>query len=247
MEPRATTGSQDVDGEDPRPAEPTREASRMTKKPPTMSVRQFHALGQRVLKAMARRKRRGEGVHGLLEKLGGTTRAQKIRLQESRHFAKLYSRQQLAWLCGLGRDVGRPVSRLQVLQLIKVPDRRLRNNLAGRCARESWSVRKLEREIRRLGPRRRYGGARPARPQTVAESLVITERLTSNWLRWFEVLQAAAIPADKRMVTLAKLPPSIRNKMASLKKLADELCTDVERHLTRTAKQFRKKSGPRSK
>ena len=60
----------------------------MAKKQPKMTVRQFHTLGQRVLKATARRKRRGEGTWGLLEELGAKTAAEKNRLQEARHFAQ---------------------------------------------------------------------------------------------------------------------------------------------------------------
>ena len=140
--------------EDPRAAESTHTVNVMAKKQPKMTVRQFHALGQRVLKATARRKRRGEGVWGLFDELEAKSAAEKNRLQEARHFARLYDREQLDWLCGLGQTEGRPLTRFHVVVLIRVADRGQRNRLAAKCAIESWSVGRLETEVRRIVPRR---------------------------------------------------------------------------------------------
>lgn len=124
----------------------------MAQKMSGMTLRQFHDLGHRVLRAAARRKRRGEGVHGLLEELGATTISEKNRLQEARNFARMYDREQLDRLCELGRDVGRPLTQWHVAVLIRVADRRQRDRLAKRSAQQKWSVRRLELELRRIRP-----------------------------------------------------------------------------------------------
>jgi hypothetical protein len=217
----------------------------MAKKQPKMTVRQFHALGQRVLKASARRKRRGEGVWGTLEELGAKTAAEKNRLQEARHFASAYSTQQLEQLCQLGRDKGRPLSRWHVVVLIRVSDRGQRDRLARRCAQEGWSVQRLETEVRRIGPRRGYGGRGPSRPKSIEETLSVTEKLADRWIRWVNVLAEEAVDAKQQGTAFSELPKKIRARLFAITREAELLAAEIEQQLKPTTAKTRKK--PRRK
>jgi hypothetical protein len=208
----------------------------MAKKQPRMTVRQFHALGQRVLNAAVRRKRRGEGVQGLFDEFNAKTAAQKNRLQEARHFARLYDRDQLATLGKLGRDVGRPLSRWHVVVLIRISDRGQRDHLARRCARQKWSVRQLEKAVRRIGPRRKYGGRGPSRPKSIEETLSVTELLADRWIRWVNVLAEEAVDAKQQGSAFSELPKPIRARLMAITREAQLLTAAIERQLEPTAK-----------
>jgi hypothetical protein len=148
-------------------------------------------------------------------------------MMEARRFAKLYPTiKELNWICSLGQRVGRPLSRIQVTLLIRVAHRNLRDSLAKRCAEETWSVRKLEREVRRRAPRHKYGGARH-RPQSIEDALAITERLATGWVRWVRVLKETTDGNKEDGITLAKLPTAVAR---SLTKIAT-LCRAIERQL----------------
>ena len=195
----------------------------MTKKKSTKSIREFHALGKSVLKATVQRERRRAGVWGLFDEFGAETAAEKNRLQEARHFARLYDSQQLAWLCGLGRDVGRPLSRSHVLVLVRLADRRQRDRLALKCAKEAWSVRKLELEVRRIGPRRRYGGRSPSRPESVEKSLIVTEQIADRWIRWVRVLTSTEEDPKHHGANWDELPKPIRTRLTAISEEAERL------------------------
>jgi hypothetical protein len=123
----------------------------MAKKKSNQPLRRFHALGKLFLKASDRRQRRGIANQGTMASLEADTQAQKNRLMEARHFARLYNDRELDWICSLGQRKGRPLTRVDVLQLIRVADRRQRNALAKKCAEEEWTARKLEMEVRLHG------------------------------------------------------------------------------------------------
>jgi hypothetical protein len=205
----------------------------VAKKKPNRALRRFHARGKRVLRVAQQRKR----VWGTAAILGAKTSSQQHRLMEARRFAQLYSAPDLEVLCRLGQDNGRPITRLQVLQLIRVSDRRKRNALARKCAKNAWSVRRLQLEIDRLIPRRSFGGRSQAPPKSVEEALLVTAHMVGSLVRWVSVLSFAKRPARDR-VTVKQLPGSIRAKLRAVCQDADELWASIERQLKkRSAKQ----------
>ncbi len=211
----------------------------MGKTTPNQALRRFHALGKRVLAASARRKRLGKGIWGTFVSLGATTAAEKNRLQEARHFAQLYNDQQLDWLCALGGDVGRPLTKTQVTLLLRVAERKQRNSLARQCAKFAWSANRLEDEVKHVGPRRNYGGRGPAPPSTVAQALVITDRLTAGWNRWISTLKP---PKERRAgpgVSLGDLPQSVRAKVTAASNKMEQLARTLRRELDRSAAKNR--------
>jgi hypothetical protein len=213
---------------------------------PNQTLRRFHALGKRVLAASARRKRRGEGVWGTFVSLGATTAAEKNRLQEARHFAQLYTDQQLDWLCALGGDVGKPLTKTQVTLLLRVADRKQRNSLARQCAKYGWSAKRLEDEIKRVGPRRNYGGRGPAPPSTVAQALVITDRLTASWNRWVSTLKPPKKRSTQPGVSLRDLPQPVRAKLMAAFNKMEQLGTILRCELDgRAAKDAPRRKNPK--
>jgi hypothetical protein len=126
----------------------------VAKKKPNQPLRRLHAQGKRFLFASEQRQGRGTGYQGTMASMKAETQAAKNRLMEARHFARLYNDRELEWICCLGQIKGRPRTRVDVLQLIRVADRGRRNSLAKKCAEEAWSVRKLELEVRQVAPQR---------------------------------------------------------------------------------------------
>jgi hypothetical protein len=190
------------------------------KKPnqPNPHLRSLHAQGKRFLAESDRLERRGEGSHGTMA-TKAETRTEKNRRMEARKFARLYNDQELNWICSLGQSKGRPLTRVDVLQLIRLPDRRKRNALAKKCSEEKWTVRKLEMEVRLIAPRRKYGGRRQTRPRSVEEALLVTERMAASWMRWISVLRPDEVNNGKRQITIDQLPKPTQTK---LKKVTDE-------------------------
>jgi hypothetical protein len=213
----------------------------VAKEKPNPDLRRLHAIGKKATAVRARRIHLGEGVHGTMAALKATTAPAKNRLMEARRFAALYNDQQLDELCVLGQKTGRPLSRFHVVQLIRVADRRQRKVLARQCAEESWSVRHLEMEVRRLIGRRTYGGRKHEPPQSVDEALRVTERLASSWLRWVSVL-VEPNKASKKCVTLNKLPKPIGAKLVAMSNSAEKLCEAIEKKINRQPSMPRKMS-----
>jgi hypothetical protein len=192
----------------------------MPKNVTNRALRLFHARGKRANTIGAKRKNRGAGVWGTLENLGAETATARNRLMEARHFARLYDNKQLDALCSLGRKKGRPLSRLHVLQLIRVANARQRDALARKCSNESWSVGRLELEVRRLVPPRKYGGRKQSPPRSTDEALLVTEQLLSSLIRWDSVVDVSA-----------RLPKKVRTPLLEISKAAQGLCESIRNEL----------------
>lgn len=203
---------------------------------PTKVLRRFHAGGKGALEKREQREHRDEGVHGTLASLGAKTPPKKNRLMEARRFAELYNRQQLAELCALGRKAGRPLKRSHVVQLIRVADRRQRKILAKQFALESWSVRRLEMEVRRLVGQRTYGGRKHEPPQSVDEALRVTERLAASWLRWVSVLEPVSSGTSRKPNTLRKLPGPVGKKLVMISERIKTLGKEISSKLDKQSK-----------
>jgi hypothetical protein len=218
----------------------------VAKKDPTKALRDFHDRGQRVLEKRAEREHQDNGVHGTLASLGAKTPPKKNRLMEARRFAALYDDRQLDEVCLLGQTTGRPLTWSHVVQLIRVADRRQRKTLAKQCAESSWSVRRLEMEVRRLVSRRTYGGRSHEPPQSIDEALVVTERMAASWIRWISVLKEGQDTASKNRITIDKLPKPIREKLVTISNQINMLHEAIEKKLSRQSSKPRKPSRRRS-
>ena len=217
----------------------------MAQKKSGMTLRQFHAQGKRVQNAAARRKRRGDGTWGLFDELGAKTITEKNRLQEARHFAQLYDRRQLDQLCELGRfRVG--LCRSGTLPCSSEwPIVRQRDRLAKRSAQQKWSVRRLELELRRIRPRRKYGGQRYMPPTSIDEALITAEQMAERWVRWVRVLRLAKKDAKQHSVKLSELPRPIRTRLMAMTREAELLSAAIAQQLKPIVARPRKR--PRRK
>ena len=145
----------------------------------------------------------------------------------------------------LGQDKGRPLTRWHVVALIRVSDRGQRDRLARRCAQEGWSVQRLETEVRRIGPRRKYGGRGPSRPKSIEETLSVTELLADRWIRWVNVLAEEAVDAKQQGSAFSELPKPIRARLFAITREVELLAAEIEQQLERNAAKIRKQ--PRRK
>ena len=214
----------------------------MAKQESNQVLRDIHTRGKRALEKRKQREHQDEGVHGILASLGAETRAEKNRLMEARKFARLYKGKRLDSICRLGQKKGRPLTEFHVRLLIRVANGAKRYSLAKKCAEQSWSVRRLEKEIRLILPRRTYGGQRLMPPKSVDDALVVTERLAAGWLRWVKVLKPVNNGESKKRITFEKLPGPIRARLAAISKSAEKLGKEIEKKLNRKSSKPRKRS-----
>jgi hypothetical protein len=207
------------------------------------SLRRFHALGKKV----AELRDSTERVHGTLAKLKAKSAAAKNRRMEAHRFYKMYqSKKKLDEICSYGRSSGKPLTRNHVVHLLRVEDPKERCALAKKCADNSWSARRLNLEIRKGQPRRKYGGAKQKPPESDGEALLITEGMAANWLRWVSVLKSVKVeskkprgskgkkrkPArSKKRVGLNDLPPAVRTRLVAVRKEMEKLSASIERKL----------------
>jgi hypothetical protein len=198
------------------------------------ALRDLYVKGKRFLEVAEKRKSRGKGVRGAMSDLNAETQAKRNRLMEARHFAQLYDGDELNWLCSLGQSQGRPLTRIDVLQLIRIKDRRKRNALAKKCADEAWTARRLEFEVRRIIPRRRYGGRRQDPPRSIEQALLVTERMAASWIRWISVLEPESANTK---VNLDDLPTSIREPLRSIEDDAKQLNVRIRQWFGRESRK----------
>jgi hypothetical protein len=176
---------------------------------------------------------------------------------EKRRFARRCDDEELADLCGLG-GAGWELTWSHVLQLIRVIDREERIEVTAECAKNSWSVRELQRDIDRQGLHRPYGGRKQKPPKTADEALVVTERLLCSFLRWVSVVTAAATQTNdtsrsktrkrtkRKSVIAVKLSRPIRTALADISTQAFELCEQIRDELEKLRSKARKNSRRRS-
>src|SRR5262245_36855923 len=106
-------------------------------------IRDHYAIGQATLKALHRGRPKTEVIRAMAEKHRLTPDA----IRKDERFAELYSTEDLEALCSLrGRD-GKPLAYTHVIQLITVKNRRVREQLQRRAAREGLTAKDLSRVI----------------------------------------------------------------------------------------------------
>jgi hypothetical protein len=218
----------------------------VAKNDPTRILRRFHAEGKRANLKGAERKAKYKRIKGTLERLGAKTSTAKNRLMEARKFARRCDRKELNFLCGLSQKDW-VLTWSHVLQLIRVAVQGDRIELAEDCAANTWSSRRLQREIDLRGLHRSYGGRKQSRPESDEEELLITDRLLCSVIRWSSVVESDASQTGKRGSSQVKKPkrakrtktkplPSsamreIRERLHDIAKDAYELCEAVRDEL----------------
>jgi hypothetical protein len=114
-------------------------------------LRALHAVGCVMCEYQTDRSDYGSSFYSEMAKLFGRSGnwLAKVKL-----FAEIYSPEQLERLCEMSHQLGFS----HVTHLLSVKDRRVRNSLQRRCARDGWSVRRLQLEVRRVIQPVRSGG-----------------------------------------------------------------------------------------
>jgi hypothetical protein len=154
-------------------------------------------------------------------------------LTKARKFARLYSREQLNWLCSLGQKAGQPLTKSHISRLVVISKRGMRDQLAERCARHAWSVRRLEVEIQARQPKREYGGRKPQQPSNRRELLLQTEEMAAGWIRWMEAVQRSEQPAEQRNSAFKQQPAAVRAAQARITREMGKLLKLVRKELVR--------------
>src|ERR1700733_1387848 len=104
---------------------------------------------------------------------------------KARKFARLYTPSEAA-------SLETTVTWEQLQRIVAIGDGRIRTTLLNGCRSKNWSVRQLEREIRRrAGRQRSFGrGGRPSRrPESLQEALADIDRLMTQIIRWYRALE----------------------------------------------------------
>ena len=185
-------------------------------------LRDLYQLGRIVLHVDLSSAKLGQGVRnwGAYEQVHQKTGLSRTGMEKARLFANYYSPDELDWLCHLGSNKGKPLTKSHVMCLLNVPERRKRTSFAKRAAAQGWSVQQLGAEIRKTLPRRSRGGRQPPRPRTVDDALVAIERASKRWRRLYRVLNRSDRDNDSPGVSWEDLPRAVRT---SLNKVDAEL------------------------
>jgi hypothetical protein len=137
---------------------------------------------------------------------------------KARKFARLYPAASQA------ADLEASATWEQLQRIVAIDDVGIRGNLLNGCRSKNWSVRQLEREIRRRAGRQRpFGrGGRPRRrPESLREALTDFDQLATGIVRWYRALEPAAAEserpsprsASRRLFDLEQIPPALRRRI----------------------------------
>lgn len=152
----------------------------------TLSVREFHALGQKLNDEGYSDPQRysPDVIVDAAEKMHVST----SHLFKARKFARMYDKDDLAKLVRLSQPNGSPLGIGHIRELIAVEDAVLREKLQAQAAEKGWSVRDLAAErARALGksPGAHQGGRRPKVPTNAVELKTQLAQRADNWIRWY--------------------------------------------------------------
>lgn len=194
-----------------RVAQPTGGAARSRVANPEDTIRAFHALGLEVLKRRvaagldppeaAIPNRGGPPGPGsvqrgarktydeILDEVAAKHGAARDRVLKAARFARLYDYGALERLCALRTPAGQALSVEHVRRLIMIPNRKVRERLGRKAAKQGWSSDRLSREIRRLrGATPGRGGPKLRPPGTFAEGLEQVRSWSEEWLKHHDAL-----------------------------------------------------------
>jgi hypothetical protein len=186
----------------------------------------------------------GRRAKGSFERIQKTKRRGRNELAKARRFAQLYNSAKLKWICSLGQQNGRPLTKSHVCRLVVVSNAQKRDRLARKCARHEWSVLRLEFEIQRIQPRRAYGGRQLKRPQSAVDALAETQRQITRWIRWAEVTESAS---GDRTVATGMLPRELQRLQLAVTTKMKMLQRGIQRHLSQKSPGTDKKPRQRQR
>lgn len=153
-------------------------------------LQQYRKIGP---EAVSRERKTGTYSPGLAKELAAELKTSEANVQKAWQFAKDYSDDEFDELCELRTADGKPISWGHVTKLLSVTDKRSRRALQRRAAKEGWSARALEREIRRKQPEKRsHGGGKLAKPTSRDELLREVLAKCEQWRRWCQQREAEA-------------------------------------------------------
>lgn len=188
------------------------------KKPPPPEIRrlrEFHALGKRVLRVYEASQPLADGQRrrGVAQAFNRRLGLQRDQVDKARQFAAMYSDEEVDKLCNLAsRDGVRPITKSHVIRLLAVRSRRERHKLAKQVVNEQWSVQRLGIEICKRG-KVSNGGRRPKRPATVEKALEQIQRMAHRWERWVEMMSDQD---DASGVGIGDLPVPVARALAKM-------------------------------
>ena len=157
------------------------------RKPPDVdpvSVLGFHQLGTYVLsryRAEAKKRDDGPYVPGVALEIAKACRMSRSMVDLARIFARRYSLAEARKLEQLRTKGGMRLNRRHIVSLLFVPPSQAKS-LATRCCRYDWSANRLELEVKRLRPKRKFGGRRPRQPESPTETVVQIIDSSERWL-----------------------------------------------------------------
>ena len=218
----------------------------MAKRPTNPSLRAFHRLGEMVLRSDLRsiRRTRKQRAWGSIANMHDKTGIGISELGDARRFAKIYSTaKKLDEICSLGQVRGQPLKESHVRLLIRLTDPRQRDRLAKRCARESWTVKRLTHEIRRIVPHRGYGGAHLSPPRSWADARREAESMAKRWIDWTTVLSVACGGGGKPGVLRGKQIDALKQTLETITPAIRRLHEQVRSGLDRQRAPRRKRPG----
>lgn len=174
-----------------------------------LTIRDFHALGQRVLDATPSDGKRHRGIVEQFVAPGLSAPA----VFKARRFAVLYSQADVDRLCARQLPDGRRLGVGHVFELLQVPDSSTRLLLEKQAAAEGWSSRRLrtERLLLRGGRgKASHGGRKPKLPGRRQELLQQLEERSQKWVRWTSTILEPSSTRRKTQPRRRKTSSSLR-------------------------------------
>jgi hypothetical protein len=189
-------------------------------------VRDFHALGQRVLDAAPQDGVRRKGVIEQFVEPGVSAAA----VFKARRFAALYNQSELGRLCKRRLPDGRPLGIAHVFELLQVADPETRLRLEQLAETEGWSSRRLrtERLLRASSGKAGHGGRKPRLPRSHQELLQLLEERGQKWVRWAQAIldasatEAGAVPPPTKPSAL-RVSRRLRSALTSVNEAFERL------------------------
>jgi len=186
-----------------------------------LPVRDFHALGQRVLATTPSDGKRHRGIIEQFVEPGLSAPT----VFKAKRFATLYSQAELERLCARQLPDGRQLGVGHVFQLLQVADTKTRLMLEKQAAAEGWSSRRLRTErllLRGSRGKASQGGRKPSLPSSHQELLQQLEERSEKWMRWTRaILEASssrpkALPGRRRKSTKLRVKGKLLSALTSL-------------------------------
>ena len=160
----------------------------------TCELREFYQAGVKILEASGgpdALEPDRKNFWGVNEDLREELKMSLNYITRARQLVRLYpTLKDLNWLCNLGQQKGKPLTKSHAMVLVGIADPKLRKRLAVQATRDGWSERRLRSEAAAAAAKPRTAG-RGSSPQLIsaAHALSNTRQLAVKWLNWCDQLQ----------------------------------------------------------